>query len=155
MENSVYITGEYVSGVVKRPDLVGQPCVLAYGDGGFVLSVLAGDTAEAFGFSYDTIDSVTSNNRLLVSENMGTGGEDPKTYEKLLAFAINGFKGYSVAKIAELSNQAFRNTIGKMDYSHMFELIVNYHTQEGPRRIFIRTHGNPSGFISYFDTIKQ
>ena len=135
--------------------MVGQPCALAYGDDSLVLTVLAGDGEEAFNFNYDTIDRITSNTRLLVSENNGLDRTDPQTYENLIMLALFGVHGYALARSAEFSNQSFRNTIGKVDYNHLFELTVNYHTQDGSRKILINVYGNPSGFIKYFDNIKK
>ena len=113
MENEVYVTGVYISGVAKRPDLVNQPCVLVCKEEGFVLSVLSGEEAESFNFSYNSIDNITINNRVLVSENNGLDRKDPRTYENLLGFALFGVKGYALTKTAELSNQAFHNKIGR------------------------------------------
>ena len=155
MENEVYVTGVYISGIAKRPDLVNQPCVLVCKEEGFVLSVLSGEEAEAFNFSYNSIDNITINNRVLVSENNGLDRKDPRTYENLLGFALFGVKGYALTKTAELSNQAFRNTIGKMNYSNVQELLVEYHTDEGNRRLLITINSDPRELIGYFNNIKK
>ena len=39
MENEVYIAGDYISGIAKRPDLVNQPCVLIYKDDGLISNI--------------------------------------------------------------------------------------------------------------------
>ena len=155
MENEVYVTGVYISGVAKRPDLVNQPCVLVCKEEGFVLSVLSGEEAEAFNFPYNNIDNITINNIVLVSENNGLDRKDPRTYENLLGFALFGVKGYALTKTAELSNQAFRNTIGKMNYSNVQELLVEYHTDEGNRRLLITINSDPRELIGYFNNIKK
>ena len=155
MEKELYIVGEYISGIKKRPDLVNQPCALIYREEVLTLSVLVNEEAEIFDFPYSSINNISSSTRVLVSENMGLNNKDPRTYEHLIAFAIRGFKGYTVSKMSEISEQAFHNTIGRMDYSHMFELIVEYNSPEGIRRLLLNTFNNPKPFIKYFDNIKK
>ena len=155
MKNEIYVIGEYVSGVAKRPDLVGQPCVLVCGDDGFVLSVLSGEEGELFNFPYDNIDSVKTNFRLLVSEHKGPSKINPMTYEKLLAYALDGLRGYMSMRFAEFSNNAFNNSIGKMQYSKRQELIIEYHADDVNRRLFIYADSDPKELINYYNNIKK
>lgn len=154
MENEVYIAGDYISGIAKRPDLVNQPCVLIYKEDGFVLSVLAGDKAESFNFAYDTIEKVTSCPRVIV-EKKEMERKDPRIYSNLLAFGIYGMKGVEINTIAKISNEAFNNDIGKMVYNNYFEVAVEYNSPEGIRRLLLNVYQNPSVFVKYFDTIKK
>ena len=155
MKDEIYVIGEYVSGVTKRPDLVGKPCVLLHGDDGVVLTVMAGDEPESFNFPYDSINGVKSDIRLLVSENMGQSKDRNWPYAKLIAYSLNGLKGYRNARMAEIRDQAFNNTIGKMEYSKRRELIIEYHNETGDRRLFIYADSNPRDFINHFNYIKR
>ena len=155
MENEINAVGQYISGIAKRPDLVNKPCVLVCKEEGFTLSVLVEERAESFDFPYTSVDNVTVNTRLLVSQNTGLEREDTSVYENLLAFALFGMKGYALSKTAELSNLAFRNTIGKMDFSNKRELIVEYHTDTENRRLFMYASNNPRELIEYFNSIKK
>ena len=154
MENEVYIAGEYISGIAKRPDLVGQPCVLVYQDEGFVLSILAGEQAEAFSFPYNTIEKITEHPRVIV-EKKGLERENPRLYSDLLAFAIWGIKGVEVNRIAKFSNEVFNDDIGKMVYSGYFDLALEYNSPEGIRRLLLNVFQKPTSFINHFDTIKK
>ena len=116
---------------------------------------MVNDEAESFVFSYDSIDNIKSNVRLLVSENMGVSKDYNWPYAKLLATALNGYVGYRNAKWSEISDQAFNNTIGKMKYSSWSELIIEYHNDAEKRRLFIYADSNPKEFIKYFDNIKK
>ena len=149
MENEIYVVGEYISGLKKRPDLVNQPCVLVYKENGLTLSVLVNEQAESFDFSYDSIDNITVNNRLIATENTTLDRNAPSTYDNLLAFSLTGIKGYSVTKTAELSDIAF-NPIGKIDYSKRIELVVEYHTDTENRRLLLVVHNDPTEFVEYF-----
>ncbi len=155
MENEVYVTGVYISGIAKRPDLVNQPCVLVCREEGFTLSVLVEERAESFDFPYTSVDNITVNTRLLVSESTGLERDDTNVYENLLAFALFGMRGYAITKTAELSNLAFKNTIGKMDFSNKRELIVEYHTDIENRRLFMYASNNPRELIEHFNSIKK
>ena len=151
MENEVYIAGDYISGIAKRPDLVNQPCVLIYKEDGFVLSILSG---EEVNFAYDTIEKVTSRPRVIV-EKKEMERKDPRIYSNLLAFGIYGMKGVEINTIAKISNEAFNNDIGKMVYNNYFEVAVEYNSPEGIRRLLLNVYQNPSAFVKYFDTIKK
>ena len=155
MENEVYVTGKYISGIVKRHDLVNQPCVLICQEDGLILSVLSGEKAETFEFPYSNIDEIICNDRVLVSETTDLEVNDPRTYEHLLSFGLLGVRGLAITKTAELSNQAFNNSIGKIDYSNIQELIVEYHTEEGKRRLLINTNSDSKELIGYFNNIKK
>ena len=154
MENGIYVVGEYISGIKKRPDLVNEPCVLVYKESGLSLSILVNEKAESFDFPYASIDNITINNRIIATENTSLERKDPATYDNLVAFALFGVKGYGVTKSAELSNIAFNN-IGKVDFSNRSELIVEYHTEDENRRLLLYVHTDPTYFVEHFKTIKK
>lgn len=154
MENGIYVVGEYISGIKKRPDLVNGPCVLVYKESGLSLSILVNEKAESFDFPYSCIDNILVNNRVIPLESTSLERKDPDTYENLVAFALFGVKGYGVTKTAELSNIAFNN-IGKVDFSNRSELIVEYHTEDENRRLLLYVHTDPTYFVDYFKTIKK
>lgn len=149
----VYITGQYVSGVQKRPDLVNQPCVLAYNEDAFVLSVLVGEKPELFTIPYSAVVNITSRSRVMVSQ-AGMEKATPKVYDDLIAIALNGLKGLAITRMARVSNKAFGD-IGRMEYNSFFELIVEFQSSNGIRRLLINVYSNPASFIDYFNTIKK
>jgi len=149
----VYIAGQYISGVQKRPDLVNQPCVLAYNEDAFVLSVLVGDKPELFTIPYSAVVNITSRSRVMVSQ-AGMEKITPMVYDDLIAVALNGLKGLVVTRTAKVSNKAFGD-IGRMEYSGFFELVVEFQGSKEIRRLLLNVYSNPTSFIDYFNTIKK
>lgn len=152
MNEEMFLEGEYVSGIAKRPDLVGQPCVLAFGGDGLILRFLSGDNEEKFEFPYTSIDKIKTNTRLLVSEDMGVGG-------KMISNAENFLHKSTFSTFVKGSKrrtyEAYNNTIGKMHYRKRQELIVEYRQDNINRMLFIYVDCNPKEFINYFNGIKK
>ncbi|MBQ6497350.1 MAG: hypothetical protein IJI58_01385 [Bacilli bacterium] len=152
MENEVYITGDYISGIVKRPDLVNNNCVLVYKDNGFSLFMAPNDKAEEFVIPYDTVENITFRPRVVVSEKKSEI-KNTEFNRDLLAFALAGPAGVILNRTASFT-KAFDIDRGNLDYNDIYELMIEYSTSEGNRRLLINVNSDPSEFINHFDDIK-
>ncbi len=154
MEKEIYISGEYISGISKRPDLANKPCVLVYKENEFVVAVANGETAEPFSIPYNIVESCTFNTRVVTSEVM-IGKGDGGFNGDMLALAVGGPTGLILSRAAGLNKIYNVGNIGKVDYSNMYQLVVEYRAPERNRRLVINVFENPKSFVEHFNTLKK
>ena len=154
MENEIYIVGDYISGIAKRPDLANHTCVLIYKENEFLLSFAPNGKVEQFSISYNIIDDITFRKRVIVSEQK-VEIKDTKVERDVLAVALLGPTGLIANNMPGLKKAfADDNTHGKMDYNELYELIIKYHTAEDTRNLIINVHEDPKEFIEHFNIVK-
>ena len=155
MENEVFVTGEYVSGIANRPDLVSQPCAIVYKEDGFLISVLVGEEkTELFSIPYSIVESCTSRSRVVVSEKEHEV-KDNKVTRDVLAATLLGPTGVMLNNIPGVDNLFKDGARGTMNYSDVFEIAIEYRTPERNRRLMINVYEDPTSFVEHFQTVKK
>ena len=155
MENEVFITGEYVSGIANRPELISQPCVVVYKEDGFLINILSGeDKTEMFRIPYEIVENCTSRSRVVVSERQHEV-KDNKVTRDVLAATLLGPTGVMLNNLPGVDNLFKDGSRGQMDYNNLFEIAIEYRTPERNRRLMVNVYEDPTLFVEHFQTIKK